>query len=63
MVGYESKAKETGIADQSGETTVDLSALSTAFEVVAATDAKDVFDWELECKCPDNGIVREDCPR
>ena len=42
---------------------MDLGGLSTAFEVVAATDTSDVFDWSLACTCPDNGVLRGDCSR
>ena len=65
MVGYDAEPKEMGIIDASSATgaAVDLGALRTAFDVVAATDARDVFDWSLECSCPDNGIVRVDCAR
>lgn len=63
LVGYDATAKEISIIDPTSGATLDLSALSTAFDVVAATDARDVFDWSLKCTCPDNGIVRQDCPR
>ena len=63
MVGYEAEPKEMGIMDVDSGAAMDLGALRTAFDVVAATDAKDVFDWSLECSCPDNGIVRADCAR
>ena len=65
MVGYTAKVKEMSIvgagADQ--KSTMDLGLLSTAFEVVANTDPKDFFDWRLPCTCPDNGVLRDDCPR
>eukprot|EP00567_Pseudictyota_dubia_P009267 CAMPEP_0197438534 /NCGR_PEP_ID=MMETSP1175-20131217/5501_1 /TAXON_ID=1003142 /ORGANISM="Triceratium dubium, Strain CCMP147" /LENGTH=650 /DNA_ID=CAMNT_0042968285 /DNA_START=569 /DNA_END=2517 /DNA_ORIENTATION=- len=78
MVGYTAIAKEMDIADievgcgaggptapgQLGEKArVDLAMLSTAFEVVAATEAEDVFDWSAPCTCPDNGVLRQDCSR
>jgi len=63
MVGYDAKPKEMGIVDPSSGAAVDLGALRMAFDVVAATDAKDVFDWNLKCSCSDNGIVRTDCDR
>jgi copper chaperone CopZ len=67
MVGYTAKAKEMSIvnADSGGDkkATMDLGALSTAFEVVATTDPQDVFDWNTPCSCPDNGILRDDCER
>lgn len=65
MVGYTAKPMEMSIVNAGGDkkATVDLGALSTAFEVVANTDPKDVFDWSIPCTCPDNGILRNDCSR
>ena len=63
MVGYDARPKEMGIIDPNSGASMDLNALRTAFDIVAATDAKDVFDWKLMCLCPDNGILRVDCPR
>lgn len=65
MVGYTAKAKEMSIIGQGADrkATMDLGALSTAFEVVASTDSKDVFNWNIHCTCPDNGILRDDCAR
>eukprot|EP00543_Licmophora_paradoxa_P006202 CAMPEP_0202445184 /NCGR_PEP_ID=MMETSP1360-20130828/4057_1 /ASSEMBLY_ACC=CAM_ASM_000848 /TAXON_ID=515479 /ORGANISM="Licmophora paradoxa, Strain CCMP2313" /LENGTH=665 /DNA_ID=CAMNT_0049061367 /DNA_START=27 /DNA_END=2024 /DNA_ORIENTATION=- len=61
MVGYNAKPMEMNIV--SGDKKTDLLALSAAFDVVATTDPKDVFDWSIPCTCPDNGILREDCSR
>jgi len=61
MVGYTAKAKEMSIVGNNGR--IDIGSLSSAFEVVAATDPKDVFDWHIACTCPDNGVLREDCSR
>lgn len=65
MVGYTAKAKEMSIVGQGADrkATSDLGSLSTAFEVVANTQAKEVFDWTLPCTCPDNGVLRQDCAR
>lgn len=65
MVGYTAKAKSMSIVNAGGDkkATMDLGSLSTAFEVVANTDPKDVFDWNIACTCPDNGILRNDCAR
>jgi copper chaperone CopZ len=65
MVGYTAKVKEMSVVNAGGDrkATMDLGALSTAFEVIATTDPQDVFDWYTPCTCPDNGILREDCPR
>jgi copper chaperone CopZ len=65
MVGYTAKVKEMSVVNAGGDrkATMNLGALSTAFEVIAMTDPQDVFDWNSPCTCPDNGILREDCPR
>jgi len=65
MVGYTAKVKEMSIvgAGADKKATMDLGALSTAFDVVASTDPKDVFDWTIPCTCPDNGVLRDDCSR
>ena len=65
MVGYNARPHEMSIANVGADkkATVDLGALSTAFEVVANTDPQDMFDWSIHCTCPDNGILRDDCSR
>lgn len=65
MVGYTAKTKEMSIVGNGADkkSTMDLGSLSTAFEVVASTQAKDVFDWKIPCTCPDNGVLRQDCAR
>ena len=65
MVGYTAKAKEMSIVDQGADkkVTMDLGALSTAFEVVGNNKNAEVFNWSIPCTCPDNGILRDDCSR
>jgi copper chaperone CopZ len=65
MVGYTARAMEMSIVDQSADkkVTMNLGALSTAFDVVAATDPQDVFDWTIPCSCPDNGNLSVECKR
>merc|ERR1719148_210277 len=69
MVGYEATAKEMDIADagaaQAGDggNRMDVALLRTAFDVVATTEPRDVFNWTALCSCPDNGVVRNDCAR
>ena len=65
MVGYTAEAMNMSIigAGADPKAHMDLGGLSTAFEVVAATDTSDVFDWSLACTCPDNGVLRGDCSR
>ena len=66
MVGYTGKVREMSIigSDADKKSTMDLGSLATAFEVVASNESSDdVFDWNLPCTCPDNGIQRDDCKR
>ena len=65
MVGYTAKAKEMSIVDQGADkkATMDLGALATAFEVIGNSKSEDVFNWSIQCTCPDNGILRDDCKR
>jgi copper chaperone CopZ len=65
MVGYTAMAKEMSVGGEGVDkkSTMDIGSLTTAFEIVATTDAKDVFDWTLPCSCPDNGVLRQDCSR
>uniref|UniRef100_A0A7S2UFT2 HMA domain-containing protein n=1 Tax=Attheya septentrionalis TaxID=420275 RepID=A0A7S2UFT2_9STRA len=65
MVGYSAKPKEMSIIStgNGNKHTIDVAMLTTAFEVVAATDPRDVFDWNTKCNCPDTGERRADCPR
>ena len=67
MVGYTAKPKEMSIylTVDGKEVAMDLGTLSRAFDIVAQNDSagKDVFDWDVECSCPDNGVLRDDCAR
>jgi copper chaperone CopZ len=65
MVGYTAEAMSMSIvgAGADPKAHMDLGSLATAFEVVAATDNSDVFDWTIPCTCPDNGVLRGDCSR
>jgi copper chaperone CopZ len=65
MVGYTAEPIAMSIVGSGADpiTHSDLGALATAFEVVATTEAKDVFDWTIPCTCPDNGVLRGDCAR
>jgi copper chaperone CopZ len=62
MLGYTATPREMDVTNNKG-VKLDLSSLSAAYDIVAATDAKDVFDWSLRCNCPDNGVIRDDCVR
>lgn len=65
MVGYTARPKEMSVVGQGADSkvTMNLGSLSTAFEIIANTDSKDVFDWSIPCTCPDNGVLRGDCKR
>lgn len=71
LVGYVAKAKEMNVVDMysdngmrgNGSQKLQLNILSTAFEVVASVERAEVFNWHNPCNCPDNGVLREDCPR
>lgn len=65
MVGYTADPISMSIVGSGADpvTHSDLGALATAFEVVASTEARDVFDWTISCTCPDNGVLRGDCAR
>mmetsp|Transcript_41072 Transcript_41072/g.98995 ORF Transcript_41072/g.98995 Transcript_41072/m.98995 type:complete len:673 (-) Transcript_41072:28-2046(-) len=65
MVGYTAKAKEmsSSIEQNGKKTDVPPDKLYKAFAAVALSDRKDVFDWSAPCTCPDNGVLRNDCPR
>ncbi len=56
MLGYQAVAREMNVVDN-------LDSLKLAYDVVAATDPGDVFDWTLQCNCPDSGLIRADCVR
>lgn len=65
MVGYTAKAKDMSISvDRDGKSTVmDMDTVNNAFDMVARVDPKDIFDWSIQCSCPDNGVLRDDCSR
>jgi len=71
LVGYVAKAKEMKVVDMythngirgNGGQKMQLNMLSTAFEVVASVEKAEVFNWHHPCTCPDNGVLRDDCPR
>jgi hypothetical protein len=65
MVGYTAKAKSMSpVVERNGEPTkISLDDMYKAFDAVARSDLKDLFDWSSPCTCPDNGVARADCPR
>ena len=65
MVGYTAKAKDMSISiERDGKKTVmDMDTVNNAFDMVARVDPKDIFDWSIQCSCPDNGVLRDDCSR
>lgn len=65
MVGYTAKAKVmSAMMDRDGKKTrVPDDTISKAFATVARQDPKGIFDWNITCSCPDNGVLRSDCAR
>lgn len=61
MVGYTAKVKEISLFLD--EQRIGLNRLYEAFEVVARADPRDIFDWNIACTCPDNGVLRKDCTK
>jgi copper chaperone CopZ len=65
MVGYTAKAKDmpSSIEQDGKKTDVNSNQLFNAFDAVARSDPRDIFDWSIPCSCPDNGVLRDDCSR
>ena len=65
MVGYTAKPKEISLTvERDGKKqTFPIDSVYRAFEDVARSDPKDIFDWSAPCTCPDNGVQRDDCAR
>jgi copper chaperone CopZ len=65
MVGYTAKAKVmNAFVDQNGTPTkIPESNIIKAFEAVGESELKAIFDWNIPCSCPDNGVLRSDCSR
>ena len=61
-LGYFAVAQEMDAADSYGRR-FDTASLITAFDTVVSRDSLDFFDWNRNCCCPDNGVLREGCPR
>ena len=62
MLGYSSMAREMDVVDDYGVKT-DFASLTAAFDIVAATNTSDLFDWSLKCTCPENGGILVNCER
>jgi len=65
MVGYTASAKSINIAEVAakGDNEVTLQNMYSAFESLPHLNPMAVMNWELECACPDNNVMRQDCPR
>eukprot|EP00934_Nitzschia_sp_Nitz4_P004485 Nitzschia sp. Nitz4//scaffold48_size128905//92738//94864//NITZ4_003612-RA/size128905-augustus-gene-0.11-mRNA-1//1//CDS//3329553018//4475//frame0 len=65
MVGYTAKAKvmKTVVEVDGKKTNMNEDAVYKAFEAVGRADPKGIFDWNIPCSCPDNGVLRSDCSR
>lgn len=63
MVGYTAQARETSIISPMKSSPYPLAALCLAFEATACVGTTNVFDWNMMCQCPDNGMLRDVCPK
>lgn len=66
MVGYTAKAKVMGVSmDLSGskKSRIPDENIIKAFDAVARSEPNSIFDWNIPCSCPDNGVLRSDCSR
>lgn len=65
MVGYTAVAKSMNIADvaPTGNNEVTLQNMYSAFESLPQLNPLTVMNWGVECSCPDNNVMRQDCPR
>ncbi len=61
-LGYPAMAREMDVVDSHGVKT-SFASLTAAFDIVAATNTSDLFDWSLTCNCPENGGIHHDCER
>lgn len=65
MVGYTAVAKSMNIAEVAakGNNEVTLQNMYSAFESLPHLNPMTVMNWEFDCACPDNNVMRQDCPR
>jgi copper chaperone CopZ len=66
MVGYTAKPKvmSSSMEQANGAMTkIPDENIIKAFDAVSRTDPKSIFDWNISCSCPDNGVLRSDCSR
>eukprot|EP00574_Skeletonema_japonicum_P014681 CAMPEP_0201716366 /NCGR_PEP_ID=MMETSP0593-20130828/2357_1 /ASSEMBLY_ACC=CAM_ASM_000672 /TAXON_ID=267983 /ORGANISM="Skeletonema japonicum, Strain CCMP2506" /LENGTH=709 /DNA_ID=CAMNT_0048206157 /DNA_START=221 /DNA_END=2350 /DNA_ORIENTATION=- len=65
MVGYTAVSKSINIAEVAakGNNEVTLQKMYSAFESLPHLNPMAVMNWELECACPDNNVMRQNCPR
>ena len=72
MVGYTARAKSVNIQklgyqgnDNDGNDVMTLQNIYKVFESVPNIDPVigNVLQWDVECKCPENDVMRTDCPR
>mmetsp|Transcript_3279 Transcript_3279/g.5404 ORF Transcript_3279/g.5404 Transcript_3279/m.5404 type:complete len:706 (+) Transcript_3279:304-2421(+) len=65
MVGYTAVPKSINIVEVAarGDSEVTLQTMYSAFESLPHLNAMAAMNWELDCACPDNNVMRQDCPR
>ena len=63
MVGYKAEARCVDVTRLGGSGTT-VGEVHRLFErAVPAARGPGGFDWSRECRCPDNNVLRQDCPR
>ena len=65
MVGYTAVTKSINIAEVAakGSIEVTLQTMYSAFESLPHLNPMVAMNWDIECACPDNNVIRQDCPR
>lgn len=63
MVGYTAVAKSVNITQMGEDMT--LQKMGKVFEIVPSVNPAlgNVLDWSVECQCPDNNVLRDNCQR
>lgn len=70
MVGYTAVARSVnittlGVEQQQQQQEMTLVKMAKVFECLPNVNPTvgNVLDWGLECRCPDNNVLRANCPR
>lgn len=67
MVGYTAVARSVNIhkMGSEGDHNMTLMKMGKVFEIVPTVNPElgNVLDWSARCQCPDNNVLRDNCPR